>query len=290
MQQVRPGAVLGRGVPTPPAQQNKYSHRKGGGLMMEKLSPAQWFLWFEVAGLELFVAIHMVSCGAWRRWASLFFFLAVLTLKDSIRLANALTAHNSFVDFYVYWSASLVAELLEVWIIVQIAQQMLGISPAVRRAIARTVVGMAAICCVLSIWRTVMLHRPSWETICDTTEQLSNAVALAWVIVLVIVALFANHVAEWSAGVRGIALGITLELTADSYIGWLRITTNTDRDLLDLVKGSIFMVSLILWGASIERRDSGQQSPLTLTELFKQIENLLNSSRRLRSVSQDDIR
>jgi hypothetical protein len=237
------------------------------------LSFFEWMLWLAVAVAQFGVAFRMLISGAWRRWPSLFLFVLVLAIKDIARIANAITLQNSWVDFSVYWSASLIAELLEVWIIVQIAQWMFGISVWAIRLISRAVIGIAAISVATSIILNMKGVLFSWQTLCTTADRLSNAVALAWVFVLFVVVVCSDRVSEWSAGVRGIAFGITLELTADCYLGWLRIT-NSQLAHLDVIKSALFLVSLFAWGVSTGPRKTDEQLPMTLASVLNGAQNL----------------
>lgn len=226
-------------------------------------SVMQWALWLIVAAFQIGVVIRMILSGAWRRWPSLFSFLLVLAIEDAVRIANALTARNQWTDFYIYWVASLIAEILELWIIVQIGRTMLGVSTWTRRVVSHGVVAMAAISAITSIAFSMRGALLSLKSLCLTVERLSNAVALAWVFVLIVVVVFADQVAEWSDGTRGIAFGITLELTADSYIGWLKIG-NSQVAHLDLIKGALFLVSLCAWSVSTgPRKRTEEKLPAT---------------------------
>src|SRR4051812_37877329 len=109
------------------------------------LSPLQWILWIVVAFAQIALAIRMIISQSLKQWPSLFFFILTLSLKDVMRIANALTWRSAWFDFYFYWSCSLVAEALEVWMIIQIAQKMLATSVLARRIVSRAIVLMAAI-------------------------------------------------------------------------------------------------------------------------------------------------
>ena len=213
-------------------------------------SIGQWIVWVAVSVGQFGVVTRMVFSGAWRRWPSLFWFLLILTIKDAIRIANVLTLKNPWTDFYVYWVASLIAEMFEVWIIVQIAHAMMGISIWARRILTRGIVLIAVISMTTSIMLTMRGHQLSYQSLLCAVDRLSNAVALAWAALLIVVCGTADQVSEWTAGVRGVALGITLELTADSYIGWLRIS-NGHIASLDFFKSVLFLVSLLIWGISL---------------------------------------
>jgi hypothetical protein len=235
-----------------------------------QFSVMQWALWLVVAAFEFGVVVRMTLSGAWRRWPSLFSFLLILTIKDAVRIVNALTAQNQWTDFYVYWTASLIAEVLEMWIIVKIGQTMLGVCTWTRRVVSHGVVALAAISAIASI---VFSMKGAL-----TVERLSNAVALAWLFVLIVVVVFADQVAEWSDGTRGIAFGITLELTADCYIGWLKIG-NSRFAHLDLIKSALFLVSLIAWGVSTgPRRRTDEKLPATT------LASILNAAQDLKKV------
>ena len=220
---------------------------------MMSLPPMQWVTWIAVTVAEIAVCLQIgLRADRRRRWASLFAFLLVLSLKDITRICNALVIHNAFADFYNYWAMSCAAEVCEVWIILQIAQKMFGITVLARKLIARSVTLMAVISGLLAISHVMLSSLLSWGTLCAVTARLSNAIALSWLLVLVVVILFSDRMSEWSADVRGVALGITLELTADSYIGWLRIAAQgKSGDLLDITKSLIFIISLAVWGFSI---------------------------------------
>jgi hypothetical protein len=235
-----------------------------------QFSVMQWALWLVVAFFEFGVVARMTLSGAWRRWPSLFSFLLILTIKDAVRIANALTAQNQWTDFYVYWTGSLIAEILEVWIIVQIGQTMLGVCTWTRRVVSHSVVALAAISAIASIAFSMKGAL--------TVERLSNAVALAWVFVMIVVVVFADQMAEWSDGTRGIAFGITLELTADCYIDWLKITSSQIAHL-DLIKSAFFLVSLCAWSVSTgPRRRTDEKLPATT------LASILNAAQDLKKV------
>jgi hypothetical protein len=243
-----------------------------------QFSVMQRALWLVVAVFQFGVVIRMILSGAWRRWPSLFSFLLVLAIKDAVRIANALTAQNQWTDFYVYWTASLIAEILEVWIIVQIGQTMLGVCTWTRRVVSHGVVALAAISATASIAFSMKGAL--------TVERLSNAVALAWVFVLIVVVVFADQMAEWSDGTRGIAFGITLELTADCYIDWLKITSSQIAHL-DLIKSAFFLVSLCAWSVSTgpRRRTDEKLHATTLASILNAAQDLKKVLRLFRGHS-----
>jgi hypothetical protein len=247
-------------------------------------SIGQWIMWVVVSVAQFGVVMRMAQSGAWRRWLSLFLFLLILTIRDAARIGNALTMHSPCTDFYVYWVASLIAELLEIGIIVQIAQTMLGVSTWARRIISRGVILMAAISGVTSIALSMKGSHLTLQSLCVRVDRLSNSVALAWVFVLFVVIVFSDQISEWSAGARGIAFGITLELTADSYLGWLRISSQFAH--LDLLKSALFLVSLFAWSRSTGPRRTDETLPATtLASILNIAQNLQKVPRLLRGNS-----
>jgi hypothetical protein len=250
-----------------------------------QFSVMQWALWLVVAVFQFGVVIRMILSGAWRRWPSLFSFLLILTIKDVVRITNVLTVRNLWTDFSIYWIASLIAQLLEVWIIIQIGQTMLGVSTSTHRVISRAVVAMAAISVIMSTALSMKGALLTGQSLCTIVERLSNSIALALVIVLFAVIVFADQMAEWSAGTRGIAFGITLELTADSYLGWLKIATGHFTHL-DVIKSALFLVSLLAWSISTGPRTTDEKLPaMTLATVLSSVQNFQKAIRLFRGYS-----
>lgn len=220
---------------------------------MPELPLFQWILWIAVLFGQIALVAQMLLAHSWRRWPALFSFLSVLAAKDIIRVANALTARNPFIDFWTFWTASFVAEAVEVWLIVEIAWAAAGISRRVRVAVANCIVLMAAVCVTVSSAPIIGSGIPCWRGICILATRLDSAAAIAWLGTFVVVASAANWIATWPAGARGILIGLSVELTSSSYLTWIASRHGQQSATVATIKSLLYLLSLIIWAGSTGR-------------------------------------
>lgn len=215
---------------------------------MHPLAPLQWTLWLAVLVGQIALAVRMIAAGSWRRWPSLFCFITILSCKDAVRVANAVTARNPYVDFWTFWLASFAAEIVEVWIMVEITNAAVGISRVVRAILTNGIVAIAATSLTGSAALAMNQKTSCVAQFCYVARRLDSAVAIAWLVSFILVATGTRIFADWPDGMRGIVIGFSLELTAASYLGWWS-AQHGNADLSN-AKSAIYLISLILWAAS----------------------------------------
>ncbi len=182
-------------------------------------------------------------------------------------MANALIWHDPAIEFYTYWWASFLAELLEIWFIVQIAIEVAGVSSWLRRAIVIAIPVLAAIMLAISLALAFSAPMPPYARITYVVREMDLAVSFS-VLATFLAGVFLPAESlglQWSGGVRGIAAGFALEVTTTNYANWLAFT-KLDQAVLYQVKSVIYLVTLTIWAASTgikkSSRDCSQFLPI----------------------------
>lgn len=215
-----------------------------------------WYVWGAVILGQGALATWMVVRGSWRQWPSLFSFLFILCVRDVIRVAASTLWPSPGIEFYTYWWASLVAECLEVWMIVQIGLELAGVFPWLRRVIANGLPALAALTLVVCSALSLRSPLPSYARLGYVVMHLDYLVSFTVLATFLAgVCLPSGILAlQWSGGVRGIAAGFALEVTASHCASWLSLSNSTiNPSLLYQVKSGLFLVSLVVWGVSTGR-------------------------------------
>lgn len=216
-----------------------------------QLTPLDWALWGIVIFGEWVLCIRIVLKGAVRRWPSLFLFVLVLALRDSVRVCDRVIWNSRLFSFFSFWGFSFLAEGLEVWIMVQIGLALAGVSPRSRRLI-RTLVPLIALTLgTAAVAYAFYENLPNYARICYVVTHVDQGISFAWLGVLLLVLIPAEIFGiQWSHGVRGIAIGFALEVIATSSYTWLTLNS-VDVLLLSRIKSVIYLASLAIWGASL---------------------------------------
>jgi hypothetical protein len=210
------------------------------------LSPLTWYIWFAVILAQSVAAAWIAATGSWRRWPSLLSFLLVLSARDMLRLADYLVWQSPALEFWSYWWASLAAELAEVWIVLQITLELAGATPRLRRTIVQAVPGLGGVCMALALAMALQPYQPMYVCLSRMVLMLDQTVLYLFMAVALMGSLFA----EWSGGVRGIALGFALELTSGSSASWLTLH-NLNPEVVAHLKSVVYLTSLAVWVASM---------------------------------------
>lgn len=244
---------------------------------MPHLTPAAWNIWLILILLQSTLAAAMGLSGTWRRWSSVFTFLVLISIRDLFLLGDVLFWHKPALYFYSFWWASLLIEIIEVWMIIQIGRELAGVSRMLCRAIALSIPVIASTSLVLCLIFAFQLTMPNYGRIVYITTHLDEAISFAWLGTFLVMAIASGIIGiEWSNGVRGIAIGFAIEVTAASATSFLR-AHNFDLLYLSNLKGILYIFSLCVWGASLRPVGSGNEHRL----VFSVVERCLNTYTRL---------
>jgi len=243
---------------------------------MPLLSPLAWILWGAVIVGQSALTLRLLWTGAHRRWRALFALIFLMTLKDFVLLADVLIWRDPFVYFYAFWYVALIGLVVEVWLMVDIGCALAGITPWLRRVICQGIPDIAAITLMASIAFAFSTPIPSYTRICFVVSHLDEAVSFAWLVVFFIIALTTEIAGpEWSGGVRGIGIGLALEIFSSSSASWLTVHS-VSPSLLSTIKSAIYLISLTVWGASLRPR-----TPSDTRHLLPMVSRVLTAYSRI---------
>src|ERR1700743_2523121 len=114
---------------------------------MPQMSTFSWIVWIAHIVVQSALVGAMLKTGTWRRWSALFSYLAFQSIH-ALSLFGIVVGIKDLdlqacVYFYVYWIGTFAAQIIEVWIIIQIALDLAGISNNVRRWLCDGVIILA---------------------------------------------------------------------------------------------------------------------------------------------------
>ncbi len=218
---------------------------------MPQLTPSAWIIWILEAAAQAGLLAYMLGTGAWRRWSSLAFFLFVLTLRDACAFFHVLVTGSPAGYFYSFWWTSALACVAEVWLMVQIALELGGVTRKIRRIICASIPACSIALLLVLIRMCFEASVPHWGRVAYIVAAFDEAVSLAWLCVFLLMAVISDGVfgIQWSR-VKGVALGFAIELSAASLESWMA-ALNIHLRLASEGKGAIYVLSLCIWMVSV---------------------------------------
>jgi hypothetical protein len=166
------------------------------------------------------------------------------------RLADYILWHSPAFEFWSYYWLSLAAECAEVWIMVQIALALAGVTPWLRILIGQAIPALAGIGMALALAMAYQAHQPLYVELKALVLSLDQTELYLFLFVAVVGGLFA----EWSGGVRGVAVGFALEIGSGSSASWLTSANFANPFMVAHIKSALYITSLVVWMASISAR------------------------------------
>lgn len=255
---------------------------------MLHLSLFSWSIWIAAIGLQPALALIMMRGGFWKRWPSLFALVLWLTVKSLALFAISQWMADSdlrpLLYFWVYWAAELIAELLEVWVIIQICIDLIGISAKLRRRIAMGVPVLSILSLSISIFLALQTSVPFYNTVMRTVNYMDRAVSLAWLCSFLVVVLGSEVLGiEWTTEGRLVAIGLSLDCmgsTLASWFGFLLPKAVTPFDL----KGIIYLLALSAWAGIFTAKKSDPETLPSVEVLSAYVKTKIRAAQSIRGI------
>ena len=253
---------------------------------MPHLTSASWTIWLIVILLQPALVILLIASGLWRKWTALFFFLLSKSITSFLLLGITLYIgdldRQAALYFFTYWAGMAVASVMEIWMIVEIACALGGISPRTRKWIHIGVPVLAvinlAVCLTLSIQAPMAPFGRAVVTIFD----LQKVISLGWLVTFLAVASASEIMGiEWSHGVRGIAIGYAIEAAGTTVVTWLIALFPAATELSE-AKGIVYISALCVWAASIRKRKEEVEPIQSLQSLQSYSTTFIQTVERIR--------
>jgi hypothetical protein len=221
---------------------------------MPRLNLLSWAVWIAIIVLQPAVLIRLVRSGLWKRWMSLTLFLALKSIGSLLLLAIYTMAPRPDAPyFYVYWSFAFLAEIAEIWMIIQVGGAMAGLSRSMRVWIIHATLAIAAATLTVFIPAALHSHAPVWGVLSHAVLGLNEAINLAWVVTFGIVLwLYELFDIESFGAVRGIAAGFALMALGASICGWLFEFTGRATAISNL-QDLVYCAALLVWIVAVRR-------------------------------------
>lgn len=217
---------------------------------MPHLSSLTVWLWFLGTAANLFLFGLVYVTKHFRRWPSLFTYLGLINCQ-SIYCALAEFFGRPLHYFWGYWILQIAVDIAEVWIIVQIAQLIAGVTPRLRRLIAKTVpLCAAAAFCVAIRFSFSDPSTPGYERVVYAAEHLDLAINVALCITCIAVVWEKKGMGvQWRDGVRGIACGLLLEVLTCHVASFLNLRFPVAS--INALQGFSYLATLGIWCAAV---------------------------------------
>lgn len=226
---------------------------------MPQLDSVSWIVWTLVLILQPVVAVVMISKGLWRRWPSVFAFLCFRSIISFALLGMTVampdTDTRAAAYFYTYWGGTAVGELLQVWMLLQIALDLGGASKVIRRRLCYSIPAISLAALTISVLLSFSAPMTATGRIVTVVIDLDKAFSLGWLFSFLAVAVFSEFLGiEWSPVSLGIAIGMAVEALGQTVVTWALSIWASSWNHLSELAGIFYCVCLLTWGTSFFRR------------------------------------
>jgi hypothetical protein len=209
-------------------------------------------VWLWAIGTIATVAliVLMLVSGYIRRWPSVFCYLSLITILSVFCvLAKGFRSHVAY--FYGYWIIQFLIDIARVWIIVQIALSVAGVTPWLRRVLSRGVLAFTVAALTVCAYISFRDSMQGWDWIVYIVQHLEIAVQLSLCLTLTLLVCGAKGVGiQWS-GVRLITSGLLLEVLSSDLSPYLYRHFQTVS--VTAIVSVSYLVTIGLWGLSVIR-------------------------------------
>ena len=193
----------------------------------------------------------------WKRWLSLFCYLVAQSLLSLALLCIMLSVKGlelqALLYFWTYWIGTFAVQLLEFWIIAQIASELGGISKDVKRYIYFGVAFTALLSLGISTILTLQTPMPLYGCITHIVLGISKTVSLAWLATFLGIALGSEVLGlGWPRGARVISTGYAISAIGTATVHWLLMLYH-NTTLLSDASDTIYLLALIIWAWSVRK-------------------------------------
>jgi len=208
-------------------------------------------LWATGTVATVALAILSYFTGHFRRWPSLFTYLSLIAIK-SVWCALSNHFQSPACYFYGFWSFQSLIDMSQVWIIVQIALRVAGVTPSLRRALVRGVPLFTLAAFVASLYVSLLDPIEQFERIVYVVQHVEVAIDLAICITATLLVWVTSGVGiQWSGGVRGVSSGILLEVLTSEISNSLVLRYPVAT--LNAIKSVSYLATMALWAVSLFR-------------------------------------
>lgn len=225
--------------------------------------------WILTASAQATVLGAMVLAQSWRRWPSLFAFLLILNIRE-VTLAVAVMAGSNFAYFWCYWILGAIAQVAELFVILEICRCLVRGTARLERFVARAVPAGSIVVMVITAILAITDDTPGFYKITAVVQRWDVAVCLGWLVVFLGVILGSRGAGiQWSHGAREIGVGFLIE-TVSTTISSLFILYFHRSVALGAVRGVIYIATLTIWLLALlrERRKVSLRSrPSSFTRI-----------------------
>lgn len=250
------------------------------------LTPISMSIWILAIAGQMALAFLLIVTGTWRKWPSLLAFLSILSARDLFRIGLLLflpdTDSRAALDYYGYWSLSFLAQLAELWILAEVACEMIGVTRWVRRCLRLGTVAAATFSLSICVFMSFGLIQPRYSQLVTMIHYGDKVVSLAWLLTFLYIVIGADILGmEWPASARGVALGFALESSGSMIESWL-YDRFPHSSLLSDAKGLIFLAAVLVWAAFLGRKVQTPEAAPTRHEVAAFLNLYLGSVQKIR--------
>jgi hypothetical protein len=211
---------------------------------MPHLSVITYWLWaIGTAATGVVLALTYLT-GYYRRWPSLCSYLCLIMAQAGWCWFAKTPAHY----FYGYWAFQFAIDAAVVWMIVQIALSVAGITPRLQSMLRRGILAFMVVAFLVSLNIALTDDRPSYGRIVYVVQHVEIAAYLSFsVSTTALVVVTKGMGVQWK-GVRCVTVGLILGVVSSDLSMYL--DTPSLAQILNIVQGALYLIVLIIWGAS----------------------------------------
>lgn len=252
---------------------------------MPLMSSLSWYIWVAVIAAQTILFAVMAASGKWRTWPSIFAFLGAQASLSAALLSIVLFSgptSRPALYFYTYWSGAIVTQAIEIAVIVQISNALVGVSSRMRRRIAIGVPALAAFNLGWSLVLSLEAKAPLCSAIVRAVSLLNETVALSWTATFLLIAMAVDLMGiQWPLQAERIAVGLVVELAGTTACTWLS-GPHLKSSTLSEIKGVIYLGVLLIWALSLWGKNDDTLPGIDAVTLGSYIQTYLAALRRIK--------
>lgn len=253
---------------------------------MMPMTLVSWHLWVLVIGVELTVLGVVLWSKSGRQWKSIIAFLCIQTAQSLLLLGITLFIKDEDLQpalyFYAYWTGAFLTQIIEIWIIVQICTELVGLSDRVIKRIRRGVPFLAVLILVTVIALSYHSQPALYSLIVDSVTALDRSMSVSWLVTFLILSKGIDGLGvEWTSSVRGVALGLAIEVSSSMASALLADLFPKAIVLYD-IRAMLYIVSLSIWGVCLARNAAHPEDALSLARLRSHLQAHLAMFRKIK--------
>lgn len=206
------------------------------------------WLWAIGTAATCALAILMYVTGHCRRWPSLFCYL-IFMAAQAFWCAPAKLYWTPSHYFYGFYVLQLLVDGSMVWMIVQIALKVAGITPWLRSKLVQGIPLCTLAALVVFMHLSFSDPMRDCERIVYVVEHVEVAIDLALCFTVTSLIYLTKGVGIQWAGVRGVTSGLMLEVLTSDLSGYVHI--HFPSAAINAARGASYLGTVLIWGTSI---------------------------------------